>query len=217
MTTEDDFQAALDVDPTDWQTRLVFADWLDERDDPRAEGYRAIGTLRLCPAWVDHTATVRFDVDAEVGRCPFWERPGTSDPALIIVANRVLPVARFDVITRWNPAWAYDACAPAWHRRNDMTRRELEDAAAVAFAALDEGDKREILAAAVTHEAKGRAVSNHVPTKMVYSHRSSQTHAHVTRHGSQFRNHWYKVYKCPVCNRQSSHKRQPIICKGRRL
>ncbi len=30
MTTEDDFQTALDAAPDDWQTRLVFADWLDE-------------------------------------------------------------------------------------------------------------------------------------------------------------------------------------------
>lgn len=35
MTTEDDFQAALDANPEDWQTRLVFADWLQERGDSR--------------------------------------------------------------------------------------------------------------------------------------------------------------------------------------
>lgn len=47
MTTEDDFQAALDADPGNWQTRLVFADWLQERGDERADGYRALGALRL--------------------------------------------------------------------------------------------------------------------------------------------------------------------------
>ena len=31
MTTEDDFQAAPDASPDDWQTRLVFAAWLQER------------------------------------------------------------------------------------------------------------------------------------------------------------------------------------------
>lgn len=93
MTTEDDFQAVLDADPSDWQTRLVFADWLQEHaacflckgrgehrtgyvkcdvrgvhdsrrvskcmgcngtgicPDPRAEGYRALGTLRVYPRW----------------------------------------------------------------------------------------------------------------------------------------------------------------------
>lgn len=49
MTTEDDFQTALDANPDDWQTRLVFADWLDERGDPRGPGYRALGLLRLVP------------------------------------------------------------------------------------------------------------------------------------------------------------------------
>ena len=47
MTTEESFQALLDACPEDWQTRFVFADFLDERDDPRAEGYRALGALRL--------------------------------------------------------------------------------------------------------------------------------------------------------------------------
>lgn len=40
MTTEDDFQRVLDAQPTDRQTRGVFADWLDECGDPRADGYR---------------------------------------------------------------------------------------------------------------------------------------------------------------------------------
>jgi len=43
VTTEEDFQRRLDADPTDWPTRLVFADWLQERRDERAEGYRAAG------------------------------------------------------------------------------------------------------------------------------------------------------------------------------
>jgi uncharacterized protein (TIGR02996 family) len=49
VTTEDDFSAALDANPEDWQTRLVYADWLQERGDPRAEGYRALGARRLRP------------------------------------------------------------------------------------------------------------------------------------------------------------------------
>lgn len=49
MTCEDDFQAALDHTPKDWQARLVFADWLDERGDERADGYRALGRWRRVP------------------------------------------------------------------------------------------------------------------------------------------------------------------------
>jgi uncharacterized protein (TIGR02996 family) len=47
VTTEDDFQKALDKRPDDWQTRLVFADFLEERGDPRAAGYRILGLWQL--------------------------------------------------------------------------------------------------------------------------------------------------------------------------
>src|SRR4051812_5929885 len=53
MTTEDDFNRRLDAHPEDWQTRLVFADWLDERGDVRAEGYRVLGDLRVSPCHLD--------------------------------------------------------------------------------------------------------------------------------------------------------------------
>lgn len=43
MVSEDNFQAALDADPTNSSLRLVFADWLEERGDARAEGYRWLG------------------------------------------------------------------------------------------------------------------------------------------------------------------------------
>jgi uncharacterized protein (TIGR02996 family) len=40
MSTEDGFIRALREDPQDDETRLIFADWLDERDDPRGEFFR---------------------------------------------------------------------------------------------------------------------------------------------------------------------------------
>src|SRR5579862_8640416 len=39
----------LDAHPDDYQTRLVFADWLEEHGDPRAPGYRALGALGIAP------------------------------------------------------------------------------------------------------------------------------------------------------------------------
>lgn len=42
MWNEADFQTKLDENPQDHTTRLIFADWLDDRDDPRAAGYRAL-------------------------------------------------------------------------------------------------------------------------------------------------------------------------------
>lgn len=54
----------------------------------------------------------------------------------------------------------------------------------------------------------------HEPTRMVYSHRSNQKHTHSTKHGPRERNHWFGVWKCPVCGLTASRKRQPIVCKG---
>lgn len=49
MTTEGEFQSRLDAEPDNHTVRLVFADWLHERDDPRAEGGRALGRLQKFP------------------------------------------------------------------------------------------------------------------------------------------------------------------------
>jgi uncharacterized protein (TIGR02996 family) len=49
MTSEGNFQAMLDANPDDHATRLILADFLQDRGDPRAEGYRALGALRLAP------------------------------------------------------------------------------------------------------------------------------------------------------------------------
>jgi uncharacterized protein (TIGR02996 family) len=49
MTTEDDFQHALDATIDDWQTRLVFADWLQDRNDPRSVGYYVLGLCQIYP------------------------------------------------------------------------------------------------------------------------------------------------------------------------
>lgn len=53
MNSEADFQRMLDANPEDWQTRLVLADWLQDRGDPRADGYRALGALRRYPERVN--------------------------------------------------------------------------------------------------------------------------------------------------------------------
>lgn len=50
MTREDDFQVMLDANPKDWHTMLVFADWLQDQDDPRAAGYRGLALLKKHPA-----------------------------------------------------------------------------------------------------------------------------------------------------------------------
>lgn len=43
------FHAALDAQIGDDTTRLVFADWLEERGDPRALGYRLLAKFQMRP------------------------------------------------------------------------------------------------------------------------------------------------------------------------
>jgi uncharacterized protein (TIGR02996 family) len=133
VTTEDDFNAALDADPEDWQTRLVYADWLQERGDERAEGYRALGMARHFP-----------------GRSEFSQphRWGFTNPANDVAGkhgwgSHVLPREWWEVMDPGevsredNPWWN-------WH----PSRREAEDAAALAFAGLPPERRAELLAAA---------------------------------------------------------------------
>jgi uncharacterized protein (TIGR02996 family) len=110
MTTEDDFHNALDAVPYDHHTRLVFADWLQDLGDPRADGYRYLGEHRLYP----FASTLTTDPP------PRWcwlrvdhtrGNPG-QEPH-----HAVLPVEFVD--------------GPEWPSFAFNTRREAEDAAAL--------------------------------------------------------------------------------------
>jgi len=134
MTTEQDFNDALDLHPNDWQTRLVFADWLDERDDPRAEGYRALAACRVYPATTASQST--------------WG--GTNHPAMgdpdWVMANRscLLPTDWF-LLLPFDPKLDWqDTNRPIWKRKKK--RRESEDGAALAFAKLPAARRAQLLA-----------------------------------------------------------------------
>lgn len=126
MTTEEDFQKQLDDHPDDWQTRLVFADWLEEHSDPRAEGYRALGILRVRP--VDGNA---YDDSGE-----FWWSNMPYDARWRPFA---LPGHWFNKTVQWTAG----ALFQKYH-----TRREAEDAAALAFAKMPPDYRANLLAAA---------------------------------------------------------------------
>jgi uncharacterized protein (TIGR02996 family) len=128
VTTEDDFQAKLDANPDDWQTRLVFADWLQERGDPRAEGYRALGLLRRVP---------RLTVRGLLG--------GTRRPDQWSFVSSALEPGE------WH--WKWDAQRLPWHwskkvanRHVNESRRAIEDVAALAFAELPVERRAELIA-----------------------------------------------------------------------
>lgn len=148
MTTEDDFQKQLDANPKEWQTRLVFADWLQERGDPRAEGYRALGVLRLLPLT---SGTAVRDATARQARL------------LLPLTSKTVPhSAWFASKARWDgssnalPEDWFVALAAHLELTEDhgsflppvetCSRREAEDAAALAFTKLPDERRAELLA-----------------------------------------------------------------------
>jgi uncharacterized protein (TIGR02996 family) len=144
MTTEDDFQSALDADPEDGQTRLVFADWLEERGDPRADGYRAMGRLglRAPPSTTESS-----------GACPWFDSArcvvGSGGEAPVhcwlpsdwfaLLSGGVQTVDGHPLDTK-----TFASYVGKW--LDWFSRREAEDAAAKAFARLPPERRAELLA-----------------------------------------------------------------------
>jgi uncharacterized protein (TIGR02996 family) len=125
VTTEDDFHAALDAHPDDWQTRLVFADWLEEHGDARADGYRALAALRRVPHLYESGGNWGFD----------------SELTYSLHDGDELPDDWFQLMQRPTPhgsVWAPTV-------RTGLSRRAMEDAAARAFALLPAPRRKALL------------------------------------------------------------------------
>jgi uncharacterized protein (TIGR02996 family) len=67
MTNESDFQDLIDRNPKCHVLKEMFADWLQERGDPRAEGYRALIRGDLARLRNNKDGVLRFE-----GRSPGW-------------------------------------------------------------------------------------------------------------------------------------------------
>jgi uncharacterized protein (TIGR02996 family) len=144
VTTEEDFQAALDANPDDHHTRLVFADWLQERDDVRAEGYRALGLHRRYPDRIS------------VGRKKnvWWWSELEAGVVLAEAQNWRLPKDWCERLEIRGPRPPYYPLAAV---ENANTRREVEDVAAVAFAQLPAERRTELLTPLAGVGGKGKA------------------------------------------------------------
>lgn len=141
MTTEDDFQNALDAEPDDWQTRLVFADWLEEQGDPRAEAYRHYLTRP--------DIKVFRDPDSESAWTWFNGRYFSRGSYADRVDNSFIPDDLFALLedgiqTRRNEP-NDDYGGQAW--RDYPNRRAAEDALARAFAMLPAPRRAELISA----------------------------------------------------------------------
>ena len=134
MTTEAQFQAALDADPSDHMIRLAFADWLEEQDppDPRGPGYRALGLGEHRPC-----------VSVGPEYCPWFAREGVTSVGTLEYPKTALPPDWFDAIELEGKMGGF---APNHDYRVIATRAEVEDAAALAFARLPAQRRAELLA-----------------------------------------------------------------------
>jgi uncharacterized protein (TIGR02996 family) len=131
-TTEDDFHRILDSAPYDHQTRLVLSDFLQERNDPRAEGYRALGQLQKMPAYhKDNNVHHWYHFNKSNDVIP--ELFDNIDPDL---QRNVLP---FDWYMLTKPG--KEAHEAHYHK----SRKEADDAAALAFFQLPEERRKELL------------------------------------------------------------------------
>ena len=126
VTTEDDFQRALDANLDDWQTRLVFADWLEERGDPRAEGYRALVAIGKRAKSIEMATGT-----GEPGPINFIFGSDRIRRAKLRAGNELCLIPQ-DWLKLFSGS-LYDV-NPLW--RHYHTRREAEDAAAIAFSKL---------------------------------------------------------------------------------
>lgn len=139
-TTEGDFQRHLDEQPDDHFTRLVFADWLQDRDDPRADGYRALGSLPVFP-WLDKHSVPWGAPEIKNGTAWCWWG-GTVEPQTL---PHCLPDDWFGAVkTDWQYK-AYDGHSTV-SSKDFYSRREADDAAALAFLKLRAKRRAQLLA-----------------------------------------------------------------------
>jgi uncharacterized protein (TIGR02996 family) len=140
MTTEDDFQRALDADPNDWQTRLVFADWLDERADERAAYFRLAGQRQWRPA---PDATSGYTRDS-------LQLSG-------VVGDRLWRFYNAVHVQKEPYSLPFDIGYGNWLHN---TRREAEDAAALAFARLPPERRAELITGTPAKRSRRRKKKN---------------------------------------------------------
>jgi len=147
MTTEDDFQRQLDENAANCQLRLIFADWLQDHDDPRADGYRAMGKLELYPVAIrmgiphqDQVPWTRYPKDGEWDGDWRWLIGSDGNDGLARTwfnehaPGALIPYPWFERVPK-HPTGHYDS---AWWRFS-RDRHEMENRIAMAFIQLVPG------------------------------------------------------------------------------
>jgi uncharacterized protein (TIGR02996 family) len=151
VTTEDDFHKVLRGRRHEFSALLVFADWLQEHDDPRAEGYRALGRLHRWPLSAPKLFEDPDEYDPKYhGAWYLWARYGTAT-----VGDRFRSVTRarhYTLVEPWYGSGVGAASSPdvswggyAWAYFRDPVA--AFDVAALSYARAPAHTKRAIEAA----------------------------------------------------------------------
>lgn len=99
-TEEDAFLAAFAAHPDDRTARLAYADWLQERDDPRHELVRVCEAMRSAPVWSDRYWELKARRNELWVRCPLdWLEATGYD------GSDYDPVFRDGVPDDWKGRW----------------------------------------------------------------------------------------------------------------
>lgn len=132
------FQSHLDSHPDDHTARLVFADWLEERGDPRAEGYRWLAiTGRQPRVFGKSRLGVQYSCE------PHWHDTVAADKSKV-PADLLAKCSHFVGRCRVDRYHFFDGVESIVAKK----RRTLDASLAFAFALLPAARRAELLAAA---------------------------------------------------------------------
>lgn len=138
------FNAALDANLIDHDTRLVYADWLQDRDDPRAAGYRALGLLRRFPRTTIRKVSPNdkdHSLFAYTTAGNVWAYSWAYDGAFCSDAFLAFGLPKLWIVHVVTDSTLYPSTNHQAGWREWCTRKDMEDAAALGFAALTEKEQ----------------------------------------------------------------------------
>lgn len=132
MTDEEAMQAAIDANPEEMTLKMVFADFLDEHNDPRAAGYRWMGQngKRAINWW---TAASIVHRDLPIGTHIWGFHDGTGRLTIDDVAPSYCALPQ-ELIKATIELKAEGMLEYSSYWTLGLTRQNVEDAVALAYA-----------------------------------------------------------------------------------
>ena len=138
MDDEAAFRACINEKPHDYSVYLVFADWLQERDDPRAHVYRLIGSFRVSPYSSPDNGWIWFSFERRILYGTYRIHPYSDLPDPWF--NRLAPVAG---------VLAYPSSSSSYEVRYTGVLKAVDDAV-TAYLSLTSLELPDVIAQLVT-------------------------------------------------------------------